>query len=71
MTRTYSGPIAVGGLRGHRGRLSAALPPSPPRRRGDGGVCARGAMILAGAGLTAGRRATTHHVALDDLEATG
>ncbi len=33
-------------------------------------VCT-GAMVLAAAGLTKGRPATTHHMALDDLRATG
>jgi transcriptional regulator GlxA family with amidase domain len=33
------------------------------------GVCT-GGMLLAAAGLTAGRPATTHHLALDDLRAT-
>jgi transcriptional regulator GlxA family with amidase domain len=33
-------------------------------------VCT-GAMVLAAAGLTTGRPATTHHVALKDLEASG
>jgi transcriptional regulator GlxA family with amidase domain len=35
-----------------------------------GSVCT-GAMILAAAGLTSGRPATTHHGALDDLRASG
>ena len=28
-------------------------------------------MLLAASGLTAGRRATTHHLAIDDLRASG
>jgi transcriptional regulator GlxA family with amidase domain len=28
-------------------------------------------MLLAAAGITGGRRVTTHHVAIDDLRATG
>jgi transcriptional regulator GlxA family with amidase domain len=35
-----------------------------------GSVCT-GAMLLAGAGLVAGRRATTHHEAIEDLRAAG
>ena len=35
-----------------------------------GSVCT-GAMLLAASGLTAGRRAATHHLAMDDLRASG
>lgn len=35
-----------------------------------GSICT-GAMLLAASGLTAGRRATTHHLAMDDLRASG
>ena len=35
-----------------------------------GSVCT-GAMLLAAAGLTAGRRVTTHHLAFEDLRASG
>ena len=53
-----------------RGALPAAL----ARRHATGGrvgsVCT-GAMLLASAGLLAGRPATTHHSALEDLRAAG
>ena len=35
-----------------------------------GSVCT-GAMLLAATGITAGRRMTTHHLAIDDLRASG
>jgi transcriptional regulator GlxA family with amidase domain len=53
-----------------RGELPAAI-----ARLHHGGATAAavctGAMLLAAAGLTAGRPAITHHAALDDLRATG
>ncbi len=53
-----------------RGVLPAAI-----RARHEGGAVAAsvctGAMLLASAGLLAGRPAITHHVAIDDLKAAG
>ncbi|GGT93075.1 DJ-1/PfpI family protein [Streptomyces lateritius] len=53
-----------------RGTLPRAL--AAARRDGLllGAVCT-GTMLLSAAGLTAGRRCTTHHIALDDLRAQG
>ncbi|MFI2617274.1 DJ-1/PfpI family protein [Streptomyces sp. NPDC018584] len=53
-----------------RGRLPRAL--AAARRDGlvMGAVCS-GTMLLSAAGLTDGRRCTTHHIAQDDLRAQG
>jgi transcriptional regulator GlxA family with amidase domain len=52
------------------GILPARLAELAPSCRWVASVCT-GAMLLAAAGLTTGRRATTHHDNLDDLRATG
>jgi transcriptional regulator GlxA family with amidase domain len=52
------------------GILPARLGEVAPSCRWMASVCT-GAMLLAAAGLTTGRRVTTHHDALDDLRATG
>jgi transcriptional regulator GlxA family with amidase domain len=52
------------------GILPARLAELAPSCRWVASVCT-GAMLLAAAGLTTGRRATTHHDDLDDLRATG
>lgn len=53
-----------------RGALPARIAELAPGCSWVASVCT-GAMILAAAGLTHGRPATTHHRALDDLAATG
>jgi len=53
-----------------RGALPAAIATSHGRGATIASVCT-GAMILAAAGLLAGRPATTHHEALDDLARAG
>jgi transcriptional regulator GlxA family with amidase domain len=53
-----------------RGVLGARLVALAPRVRWIASVCT-GAMLLAGAGLTTGRPAVTHHAALDELAASG
>ena len=52
------------------GVLPARLAELAPSCRWVASVCT-GAMLLAAAGLTTGRRATTHHDDLEDLRATG
>jgi transcriptional regulator GlxA family with amidase domain len=52
------------------GILPARLAELAPSCRWVASVCT-GAMLLAAAGLTTGRRVTTHHDDLDDLRATG
>jgi transcriptional regulator GlxA family with amidase domain len=52
------------------GVLPARLAEVAPSCRWVASVCT-GAMLLAAAGLTTGRRVTTHHDALKDLRATG
>jgi transcriptional regulator GlxA family with amidase domain len=52
------------------GELPARLARAHARGAVVGAVCT-GAMVLAAAGLTEGRRATTHHGAIEDLRATG
>ena len=64
-----------GGLLGARreyedGRLSARLAELQAAGAAMASVCT-GAMLLAKAGITTGRPATTHRGALDDFEATG
>ncbi len=54
----------------HTGILPARLAEVAPSCRWVASVCT-GAMLLAAAGLTTGRRVTTHLDALDDLRATG
>ena len=57
----------------HRARAArAARVVAAAHARGAivGSVCT-GAMLLAATGLTAGRRMTTHHLAIDDLRASG
>jgi transcriptional regulator GlxA family with amidase domain len=53
-----------------RGELPRLLAQAHARGAIVGSVCT-GAMLLAASGLTAGRRATTHHLAIDDLRAAG
>ena len=53
-----------------RGDLPRTLAAAHARGAIVGSVCT-GAMLLAATGLTAGRRATTHHLAMDDLRASG
>jgi transcriptional regulator GlxA family with amidase domain len=53
-----------------RGDLPRALAALAPRCQWVASVCT-GAMLLAAAGLTAGRPAVTHAVALEDLAASG
>jgi transcriptional regulator GlxA family with amidase domain len=53
-----------------RGDLLAALTGAHERGRAVGSVCT-GAMLLAAAGLTKGRPATTHHSAIEALRASG
>src|SRR3954470_19995908 len=53
-----------------RGELPAALAAAQQRGARMASVCT-GAMLLAAAGITKGRPATTHHVAIDDLRASG
>jgi transcriptional regulator GlxA family with amidase domain len=53
-----------------RGVLPRVLKDARARGAIVGSVCT-GAMLLAAIGLTAGRRATTHRFALDDLRASG
>lgn len=53
-----------------RGRLPVALRAARERGAAMASVCT-GAMLLSAAGITAGRRATTHHGALDALAGTG
>jgi transcriptional regulator GlxA family with amidase domain len=52
------------------GVLPARLAELAPTCRWVASVCS-GAMLLAAAGLTRGRRVTTHHDALEELRATG
>jgi transcriptional regulator GlxA family with amidase domain len=60
------------GIRGEleRGVLPRLVQAAHTRGAVVGSVCT-GAMVLAAAGITAGRRATTHRFALDDLRASG
>ena len=53
-----------------RGELPRILADAHQAGKVVGSVCT-GAMLLAAAGLAAGRRMTTHHAALDDLRAAG
>jgi transcriptional regulator GlxA family with amidase domain len=53
-----------------RGELPRALAMSRERGTSMASVCT-GAMILSAAGITKGRRAVTHHVALDALRSEG
>ena len=53
-----------------RGELPRLLADAHARDVIVGSICT-GAMLLAASGLTAGRRATTHHLAIDDLRASG
>ena len=53
-----------------RGMLPRTVAAAHARGAIVGSVCT-GAMLLAAAGLTAGRRATTHHLAFEDLRASG
>jgi len=53
-----------------RGTLPALLRAGAARGAAVASVCT-GGMIVAAAGLTAGRPATTHHGAIDDLRASG
>jgi transcriptional regulator GlxA family with amidase domain len=64
-----------GGERGARAEVARGDLPELLARAHAGGstvasVCT-GALIVAAAGLTEGRPATTHHLALDDLRASG
>jgi transcriptional regulator GlxA family with amidase domain len=60
------------GIRGEieRGELPRVLTAAHARGAIVGSVCT-GAMLLAATGILAGRRATTHHLAIDDLRAAG
>jgi transcriptional regulator GlxA family with amidase domain len=53
-----------------RGVLPQVLTAAHERGAIVGSVCT-GAMLLAATGIVAGRRATTHHLAIDDLRAAG
>ncbi|MBD0420446.1 DJ-1/PfpI family protein [Streptomyces sp. TRM S81-3] len=53
-----------------RGVLPRALKATPRKGLVLGAVCT-GTMLLSAAGLTAGRRCTTHHIAQDDLRREG
>jgi transcriptional regulator GlxA family with amidase domain len=53
-----------------RGELPRLLAAAHERGAIVGSVCT-GAMLLAATGIVAGRRATTHHLAIDDLRAAG
>jgi transcriptional regulator GlxA family with amidase domain len=53
-----------------RGVLPRVVTDAHARGAVVGSVCT-GAMVLAATGITAGRRATTHRFALDDLRASG
>ena len=53
-----------------RGDLARVLAAAHARGAIVGSVCT-GAMLLAATGITAGRRATTHHLAIEDLRASG
>jgi transcriptional regulator GlxA family with amidase domain len=53
-----------------RGELTRLLADAHARGAVVGSVCT-GAMLLAASGLTAGRRATTHRSAIEDLRASG
>ncbi|MFF8452745.1 DJ-1/PfpI family protein [Streptomyces leeuwenhoekii] len=53
-----------------RGVLPRALAAAPRKGLVLGAVCT-GTMLLSAAGLTAGRRCTTHHIARDDLRRDG
>jgi transcriptional regulator GlxA family with amidase domain len=53
-----------------RGELPRLIAEAHGRGAIVGSVCT-GAMLLAATGITAGRRATTHHLAIDDLRASG
>jgi transcriptional regulator GlxA family with amidase domain len=65
----------AGGPRGARGEVQRGdLPALLLRAHAAGSIIAAvctGGMILAAAGLTRGRRATTHHLAVDALRASG
>jgi transcriptional regulator GlxA family with amidase domain len=73
--------VVPGGGWNHRGSQGArfeaergALPAAIARLHAAGTTVATvctGSMLAAAAGLTAGRTATTHHLALDDLRASG
>jgi len=53
-----------------RGELPRLLTAAHERGAIVGSVCT-GAMLLAATGIVSGRRATTHHLAIDDLRAAG
>ena len=53
-----------------RGELPRVIAAAHARDAIVGSVCT-GAMLLAATGITAGRRVTTHHLAIDDLRASG